>query len=198
MSCPVTLGPGSTESIRVSNLRECVVSVNPPLIPNIDVCPECRKDKPHGTRLLTTPTETTRTLKKAVRCPIYYKSTVIGGHCGLLAAAAHRPANLELLEKGTTTGPYGLHQYRVYDRIRGIDEIAQVVRTPSSSEVLARRRANIINAERRHAEHFRPVIPPPPRLCRVPRTTPQPGVPIAPTTPCILGNQRVDYHNPRR
>ena len=71
------------------------------------------------------------------------------------------------------------------------------MRGPSASEVTARRRAGIEAAarSRRHAEHFRAEIPPPP--CREVRRGPQPGVPIAPDPPCNIGNQRVDYSNPR-
>jgi hypothetical protein len=184
-------GPGTHESIRISHLRECVEPHALPPDLHIDICPDCRRDPPHGTRKFTTPSESDRTLKEAVRCPIYYKNTAIGGLCGGTAAL-----DMGLLEIQSTTAPYGLHQYRRYDRIRGIEEIARVVRTQSSSEVTGRRRATIEASGRRHAEHFRNHPPPPP--CREIRSGPQAGVPIAPTTPCSLGTQRVDYSNPRR
>jgi hypothetical protein len=191
--CDHTHGPGTHDSIRVAHRRECVEALSPPLNLNIDVCPECRRGQPHGTRAVTTVAESDRTLKEAIRCPIYYKNVVVGGLCG---PTLRESTGLRLLESRSATAPHGLHQYRVYDRIRGIDEIARVVRTQSASEVTARRRVSIQNAAQRHAEHFRSIPAPPP--CRVPRTTPQPGVPIAPTTPCNLGTQRVDYSNPRR
>lgn len=159
------------------------------------MCECVRSDSGSGNRLVTTPSEHDRTLKEAIRCPIYYKNTVVGGRL------CHPPitdtVDTTLLGSYSTTGPHGLHQYRVYDRIRGIEEISQLVQTQSSSEVTARRRAALESAERqRHAEHFRNY--PPARPCRVPRTTPQAGVPIAPVSACNLGNQRVDYSNPRR
>jgi hypothetical protein len=189
-------GPGTHESIRISHIRECVEPLALPPDLHIDICPQCRAGSPHGTRLVTTPLESDRTLREAVRCPIYYKNTAIGGLCSGPTAALHQTLDLGLLETHSTTAPHGLHQYRVYDRIRGIDEIARVVRTQSSSEVTGRRRATIEASGRRHAEHFR--NHPPPRLCREIRSGPQAGVPIAPTTPCSLGTQRVDYSNPRR
>lgn len=189
-------GPGTSECVRISHLRECVELLALPQDLHIDLCSSCRRGAPHGTRLVTTPSEHDRTLHEAIRCPIIYKNTMIGGQCKT-AAELHKPVDLTLLQSYSTTRPHGLYQYRVYDRIRGIEEISQVVRTQSSSEVTARFRASIETSERRrHSEHFRNYPPPPP--CRVPRTTPQPGVPIAPTSPCNLGNQRVDYSNPRR
>jgi hypothetical protein len=195
--CDYSHGPGTHESTRIAHRRECVLSyATPPPDLHIDDCATCRSGPPHGTRRVTTPSEHHRILRETIRCPVYYKNTTLGGQCGLIQAEHHKPANLTLLESYSTTAPHGLHQYRVYDRIRGIEEISQVVRTQSSSEVTARRRAALESAtHHRHAEHFRRQPPPPP--CRTPRTTPQPGVPIAPAPPCNLGNQRVDYSNPR-
>lgn len=192
-----THGPGTSESVRISHLRECIEPLASPPDLHIDMCPQCHRGAPHGTCLVTTPSEHDRTLHEAIRCPAIYKNTTLGGHCGPTAAEPHKPVDLTLLQSYSTSRPHGLYQYRVYDRIRGIEEISQVVRTQSSSEVTARRRASLESfSRRRHAEHFRSYPLPPP--CRVPRTTPQAGVPIAPTTPCNLGNQRVDYSNPRR
>jgi hypothetical protein len=190
-------GPGTCESIRVRRERECVEAVFPPLIPNIDVCPQCRSGAPHGTPAVTTQSELVRTLKEAVRCPIYYKNVAVGGLCVGPTQALHRPVELGLLTKHGATAPHGLHQYRIYDRIRGIDEIARVVRTQSASEVTARKRVSVETATARHAEHFRLFPPLPPRLCRVPQPAPQPGVPIAPMSACNIGTQAVDYSNPR-
>lgn len=193
--CGYTHGPGTHESIRIAHLRECVEPLAPPPDLHIDICPQCRKAAPHGTRVITTPSERDRILREVIRCPLYYRNTETGGLCG---ATVHRPTSTgELLSSGlSTTPPHGLHRYRIPDRIRGIEDIAVVVRTTSASEVTARRRASIQASARRHAEHFR--NHPPPRPCREVRQGPQPGVPIAPDSPCNLGNQRVDYSNPRR
>jgi hypothetical protein len=198
--CGYTHGPGTHESVRIRNQRECVEALSPPLNPNIDMCPQCRSAAPHGTRVVTTPSEHDRVLKELTRCPLYYRNTDTGGLCaGATRPLIYQPATVSsLLASGaSTTPPYGLHRYRIVDRVRGIEDIAVVVRTTSASEVTARRRAAIQASARRHAEHFRVHPPPPPRLCRVIQQGPQAGVPIAPQTPCNNGNQRVDYSNPR-
>lgn len=198
--CGYTHGPGTHESIRIAHLRECVEPLALPPDLHIDICPQCRKAAPHGTRVITTPSEHDRILREVTRCPLYYLNTATGGLCSRATASVNRPATVEglLISGASTTPPYGLHLYRVPDRIRGIDDIAVVVRTTSSSEVTARRRASIQASAQRHAEHFRRHPPPPPRLCREIQSGPQAGVPIASDSPCNLGNQRVDYSNPRR
>ena len=194
--CDRTLGPGTHSSIRTARLRECVEIHSPPLDLHIDVCPQC---KPTHVYRASAISESDRVLREVLKCPIYYKNLDIGGKCHLLNTSLHEPTSSDILlnYQHSTTPPHGLHIYRVSDRIRGIEEIAHIMRSPSASEVTARRRAGIETAARsqRHAEHFRAVIPPPP--CREVRRGPQPGVPIAPQSPCILGNQRVDYSNPR-
>ena len=196
--CGYTHGPGTHESIRIAHLRECVEPLALPPDLHIDICPQCRKAAPHGTRVITTPSEHDRILREVTRCPLYYRNQDTGGLCGGTSAAVHRPISVGgLLSSGkTSTPPHGVHRYRIPDRIRGIEDIAVVVRTTSASEVTARRRANIQASARRHAEHFRAQIPP--RPCREIQSRPQAGVPIAPDSPCNLGNQRVDYSNPRR
>lgn len=194
--CDNSHGPGTSESVRIAHLRECVEPLASPPDLHIDICADCR-GAPHGTRTMTTPSEHHRILERAIKCPSIYKNTTLGGRCGLIIGEHHEPVDITLLESYSTTAPHGLYQYRVFDRIRGIEEITQLVRTQSSSEVTSRRREALERiTHRRHAEHFRKYPAPPP--CRVPRTLPQPGVPIAPDPPCNLGNQRVDYSNPRR
>lgn len=123
---------------------------------------------------------------------IYYSQNIhSGGLCGPDRDTVH--VDIE------RTLPHSLHRYRSYPRMRGIDEYSRWVRTLSSSELTARRRATVLEGhqeEIRHKEHFRTTPPPPANVCRVPRVGPQAGVPIAPETPCVLGNQRVDYENP--
>jgi hypothetical protein len=193
--CDYSSGPGTHESVRIRNQRECVEAEYPPLIPNIDMCPEC---KPLRSRTITTPSEHDRVLKEVTRCPLYYRNTDTGGLCtSATVPLVYQPATASgLLTSGASiTSPHGLHRYRIADRVRGIEDIAVNVRTTSASEVTARRRHAIQASSRRHAEHFRNRPPPPP--CRVIQQGPQAGVPIAPQTPCNNGNQRVDYSNPR-
>lgn len=184
------------ESIRIAHLRECVEPLAPPPDLHIDICPQCKHPPVFRGAAIS---EHDRILREAVRCPIYYKNLDTGGKCRHLLKNIHAPVSAGTLLSSpySTTSPHGLHIYRVSDRIRGIEEISQLVRGASASEVTARRRASIEAAarSRRHAEHFRAEIPPPP--CREVRRGPQPGVPIAPDPPCNIGNQRVDYSNPR-
>jgi len=192
--CSNVFGPGTSESVRIEYLRECAESQALPPNLNWDVCPQCKV--PH-TRVVTTPSEHNRIMREVLRCPLYYRNLDTGGLCNSVTRTIFRPASVGglFVSQHSTTRPHGVHRYRYMDRVRGIDEIAHVVRGPSASEVTARRRASIEASSRRHAEHFR-VLPPPP-VCREIRTLPQAGVPIAPETPCNIGTQTVDYSNPR-
>jgi hypothetical protein len=193
--CESSLGPGTHSSIRTARLRECVEPLAPPPDLHIDICAQCRPPPVYRASAIS---EHDRVLREVRRCPLYYMNLDTGGKCSGLNATVNQPVNVTTLltSQHSTTPPHGLHLFRVSDRIRGIEEIAQLIRGPSASEVTARRRAGIEStARRRHAEHFRAEIPRPP--CREVRRGPQPGVPIAPTTPCNLGTQRVDYSNPR-
>ena len=180
------------ESSRISRSREtvaeCGLISGPP-----DACQPCRFPTivDHRTH---TKTEFERMMDLA-NCIYYSQNLHTGGLCGNSQDMVNDINPLPLI--GGSTPPYALHRYRSHPRMRGIDEYARWVRTLSSSELTARRRYAIIDGhetEIRHKEHFRTFPPAPP--CRVPLTGPQAGVPIAPTTPCILGNQRVDYEIP--
>jgi hypothetical protein len=134
-------------------------------------------------------------MREIVACPIYEKTYTIDVVCLDPSSAAG------IID---AKNPYIRYDYRTYDRISGIEEIADTVRGISSSEITARRRRiqevaatqRTAGVTRRHAEHFRVVPPSPP--CRIVRTGPQPGVPIAPVTPCNPGTQRVDYSIPQK
>ena len=170
----------------------------PPVESTTAVCCSTRHPPVHRAATMS---EHHRLLQKLTWCPLYYRNYDIGGKCsGSVPLLYETPsADTLLASQHSTTSPHGLHIYRVADRVRGIEEIAQLVRGPTSSEVTARRRAGIEAAARRarrHSEHFRAEIPRPP--CREVRRGPQPGVPLAPIPPCNIGNERVDYSNPRR
>lgn len=156
------------ESIRIGRVRETVLQCNPP--PFIPTC--CYP------RLIAAPvqpnvrTEGSRIRKEITRCPLYYSPEPQAGACPETPIYPHRQPM-----KGAD-----------------LDEVAVVVRNRATSDYIARLREGTQTSNvalRRHGEHFRRNPPPPP--CRIVQTGPQAGVPIAPTTPCILGNQRVDY-----
>lgn len=196
------------ESIRIRKMREqvewgrcrdgsCIPPSAPPLDLNIDVCPECKPETANA----ATVSEQDRILADVTRCPIYRLNQNTGGLCASDATTVHLDLGTISVGVGSATlathPPHQLHQLRSHHRIRGIEEITILSRGPSGSEVTARRRANIEASNkslRRHSEHFRLLPPPPP--CRLLQTGPQAGVPIAPTTPCVPGNQRVDYSSP--
>lgn len=142
-----------------------------------------------------------RMMRELVACPLYEKTYTLDIVCEDIIDASTPsetvPPSVAILN---SQNPYVRYEYRTYDRISGIEEIADTVRGISSSEVTARRRriqeVSAKRSQRRHAEHFRVTPPAPP--CRVPQVGPQPGVPIAPVTPCNPGTQRVDYSIPNK
>ena len=167
---------------RADTVADCSLTSGP-----IDPCQICRVPTTTAHRIHTK-TEFERMMDLA-NC-IYYSQNI---HTGGLCSADRDTIYVDVVKPL----PHTLHRYRSQPRMRGIDEYSRWVRTLSSSELTSRRRAAVIEGhqqETRHKEHFR-TIPPPP-VCRIPRTGPQAGVPIAPVTPCIIGNQRVDYENP--
>lgn len=125
-----------------------------------------------------------RMMRELTACPLYEKTYTLDIVCDGIVRQ----------------NPYVRYEYRTYDRITGIEEVADTVRGISSSEITTRRRrTQEVSAQRsqgRHAEHFRVTPPAPP--CRPPQVGPQPGVPIAPVTPCNPGTQRVDYSIPNK
>ncbi len=136
-------------------------------------------------------TERERILREVVRCPLHFQNRDTGGLC----AEQHRGVH------GTAPSPYAVTRQRPFHRIGGIEEICRPVRGVSGSELTARIRSRTETSNatlQRHSEHFRALPPPPARLCPPPRPVPTPGVPIAPVTPCNLGNQRVDYRLPTK
>ncbi len=166
------------ESIRIRYVRENTEACYIPNQPTNGICPAMC---PH---ISTAPvqkninSETARLFQKINQCPYYEPPDNPGGLC---------PDSVTPSSGGYKKAPF---------RITGIDQIAVNVRSLSSSEITSRKRYSAVQANRRHAEHFRTLPPAPP--CRIIQTTPTPGVPYAPDGPCIPGNQRVDYSNSRR
>jgi hypothetical protein len=189
------------ESVRIrrkiESCRQCSGGYDNAPSTVIDRCNECilpMTSQPNPSQALS---EHQRIMRDVISCPLYEKTYVLDIFCDELSEnEVCTPTTLL-----SCSNPYIIYEYRTYDRISGIEEIADPVRGISSSEITTRRRriheTTAPPVVRRHAEHFRVRPPPDPRLCRPKRTGPEPGVPIAPTTPCNLGNQRVDYSNPQ-
>lgn len=186
------------ESIRIRHLRECIeteavrqiAQAAAAAVSDACVCPVQKQTALD--RQATTPSQSDILLARITECPLYYHNPDPGGGCGSGAGAGS--------SKGVARAVFdaaGLTGTRSHHRIRGIEEIARLARSPSSSERTARLKANLITSNRRlnrHGEHYRAIPPPPP--CRIQNTGPEPGVPIARQTPCNPGTQRVDYSSP--
>lgn len=169
---------------RAGTVSDCGLTSGPP-----DPCQACRFPTIVDHRSHTK-TEFERMMNLA-NCIFYSQNIHSGGLCSADRDTVHVDVEKPF--------PHSLHRYRSQPRMRGIDEYSRWVRTLSASELTARRRAAVIEGhqdEIRHKEHFRTIPPPPTNVCRIPRTGPQAGIPIAPETPCVLGNQRVDYEIP--
>jgi hypothetical protein len=186
------------ESIRIAGLfRRCCTQA----LSDIPVIPNCQCRQPQDFRTIHHRTERERILHEAVRYPLHFTNRDTGGLCATQHAAVHAPPQPSLLTGTTVHVPYAIRSRRPFHRIGGIEEICRPVRGVSGSELTARIRARTESSNtalRRHSEHFRTLPPPPARLCRPVRTEPQAGVPTAPVTPCILGNQRVDFSSPTK
>jgi hypothetical protein len=188
-----------SESLRIAERRECAAQQALP--PGFVNCVPCRSGNAPRRRY-TTIGERDRLMHQLTRCGFYRRNPHTGGLCPGQRETAHVTDRQISTAEGAphleVTLPHAIHQYRSHPRIRGIEEIAHVIRNPSAGELTARRRTAIETAAARavrHSEHFRTLPPPPP--CPIPNTRPQPGVPRRlQATPCIPGQQRVDYSNP--
>jgi hypothetical protein len=200
-SCGIGLVTGappepSHESVRIANkvracaceqanqsaLRESVTTTE-----RVCLCPVRRPAQEF--RTVHHRRESERILREVVRCTLFFQNRDTGALCPAQHTTVYAPQ----------PSPYRLEAQRIFHRIHGIEEICRPVRNVSAAEHTARLRALTENSNatlRRHSEHFRTL--PPPLPCRLVRTGPQPGVPIAPVTPCILANQRVDYSPPTK
>jgi hypothetical protein len=199
-SVPAAPPEPTSESVRIASLQRCVAQQALP--PGFVNCAPCRTTTERGQRRYTTVGERDRLLREISRCHFYARNQQTGGICPGNRVEQHDTTRNQSISAGApdleTTRPYTIHQYRTVSRIRGIEDLARPVRGPAAGEYTARRRAAIEAAAAnavRHGEHFRTLPPPPP--CAPPNTLPQPGVPhrLQPT-PCIPGQQRVDYSNP--
>jgi hypothetical protein len=181
---------GDHESIRIRRITECLTRVQ---IQQDSTTIQCCHT-PTESRETSTVSESNYLLSKLSACTIYHTNNDTGGTCGATNVAIGPNVRSLSNPTGTNPPPSALQQARSHHRIHGIDELARLVKSPASSTVTARTRVNLQNYKSsRHSEHFRNRPPLPP--CPVPHFK-QPGVPIAPQTPCNPGNQTVDYSNP--
>jgi hypothetical protein len=186
MSCYNDIGeskPGigmpqpESESTRTRHLKECILKNS--YKRRSQACATCRTILPSTSN--SAPGEYQRILTKAVTCsdgtprPIYRKP----------------PYSSACTDIQTLSG-----DSFTFSSIAGIDNIAIPIRNIGSSENTSRKKVAIENST--SIPFFRKPQTPPvciPTSQRVPYIPPygQPGVPVAPAPPCILGNRRVDY-----
>jgi hypothetical protein len=191
------------ESIRIRHLRERLAHVKIASDSVPDPCPHCKTDV-NDTKLAarannqsTTPnSEHQRILASVTACPIFHVHPESQSHCAPRQQTVATSIGIKSFSVYAASSPTDLIHIRSHHRIRGIEEIARVVRSRSGSEITARIReqnARVFKQSQRHREHRRPQLPAAP--CP-PDPAPQPGVPIAPQTACNPGTQRVDYSSP--
>ena len=133
-----------------------------------------------------TPKESSYTLSKVTGCPLYILNQIPLNPCRTIAPnqatigdPSFSPTPLNPYPY-VSTPPGALHQYRSIPRIRGIDQIATVVRGQSSSEATGRRQVAVLRGHVASTNpFFRKEIPPLP--CPVPFVRPPP-YPVLP--PC--------------
>ena len=151
----------------------------------IDKC--CAKST--RSRVTTPQTELDRILRNVTSCTTYgipkpLYSNNFSTDCGV-TLPMYKKSN------SNTNTIYSYPSWSI-PRINGIDQLVTTFRTNTSSVTTSRKKDAIIAANTSFLNQRARKLPPPPP-CVAPIQGPQPGVPIAPNPPCILGNQRVDY-----
>jgi len=140
-----------------------------------------------------TPKESSYTLSKVTACPIYTLNQIplsssacpftVGPNQGTFTPFP-TPAGPLNPYPYVTTPPGALHQYRSVPRIRGIDQIATVVRGQSSSEATTRRQTATLRGNvAPTTTFFRKPLPPPPCITRLVPQPPYPRLPPCRTKP---------------
>ena len=131
----------------------------------------------------TTPSESKYMLAKVTACPLYTLNKIPANPCIVVGEGALTPP-LASYAPGpypyVTTPPQALHQYRTYSRIRGIDQIATIVRGQSAAEATGRKQLAVLRGHVGSTNpFFRKPLPAPPCVTRL---VPQP--PYQPAPPC--------------
>jgi len=191
---------GEAESTRTRLRQECIIQENikreaaaaEPQQPCI--CASA-PDVQHP----TTPNQLSHILDVAVACPILYYTPYATPVCQPLYTEPVPPLPGPYGgpdEPEAPQGPAVLSVYRKFPRIGGIEQISKPLVGRSSNDRTARLRAGIVSlSQTRYVQTVIPLVAYPP--CLPPRTGPQPGVPVAPSSGCNPGTRRVDFSNPR-
>jgi|LauGreDrversion4_2_1035121.scaffolds.fasta_scaffold582963_2 hypothetical protein len=184
-SCCVPNYAGGGTAGNVTRLqREQIESIPPTPTAPADACERCEPRAAYFQQ--TRQSHTLLAVSRRTRCHV-----VIHPSGQKTNPCADTSAPSAMLGSGS-----GFSAERTHTRVSRIQDIAPVTHR-SSGLTTARVRDAIQNASAvRGAEFIRRRAPPPP--CPVYSTAPQPGVPIAPNTPCNPGTQRVDYESPWR
>jgi hypothetical protein len=182
------MATGTHESIYLYEQKECILASIPP-----------RGQAPSG----CCPVQTTYYTAGAVPASSYLSERV--SQCDILVSVQSQlAANCSNPDAGIDSIPEDrpntyqkpvpvrrAGQLRSHPRVSRIDHVARTNRSCTASERTSRLRD--LGSE---LVYFR-APPPPPPPCPLPFTG-NPGVPVAPQTPCNLGFQRVDFRIPRR
>ena len=140
----------------------------------------------------TTPSESNYLLSKVTRCPLFILNPIQANRCQFTVAPSQgsftppspspspSPSSSGDPYPYVSTPPDALYQYRTVPRIRGIDQIATVVRGQSAAEATFRKQVAVLRGHAGSANpFFRKSLPLPPCVTRL---VPQP--PYQPAPPC--------------
>jgi len=177
------------ESSRITKVDTCIrEAATAEIAANLAEVPPCPCKAPIPLQHKTTTSESNRILGAVTACPIFTVNKIPPFPCefqvapsqGTLVLSGLSPSIAEQQYPYVTTPPTALYQYRSYQRISGIDQIATVVRTQSASETTTRRKTAVIYGNvAPETTFFRKPLPPPPCFVR-----PLPLPPYPPAPPC--------------
>lgn len=176
------------ESSRITKVDACVREVaTAEIAANLAETPPCPCTIPIPLLHKTTMLESNRILGGVTACPIFTVNKIPPFPCTFTTTPTE--GTLELTESPNiadqqypyvTTPPTALYQYRSYQRISGIDQIATVVRTQSASETTTRRKTAVVYGNvAPETTFFRKPVPLAPCFVR-----PLPLPPYPPAPPC--------------
>jgi hypothetical protein len=178
------------ESSRITKVEACVREVaTAEIAAHLAETPPCPCTAPIPLQHKTTQSESNRILGRVTKCPIFTLNKIPPFPCKFQVAPPNQgtlvfpdpPLSIdEQPYPYVTTPPNALYQYRSYQRISGIDQIATVVRTQSASETTKRRlNAVIYGNVAPTTTFFRKPVPLAPCFVR-----PLPLPPYPPAPPC--------------
>jgi hypothetical protein len=176
------------ESSRITKEEACVrAAATAEIAAHLAEIPPCPCKAPVPLQHKTTQSESNRILGGVTKCPIFTLNKIPPFPCEFQVAPPNQgtlvfpfppPSIAEQPYPYVTTPPNALYQYRSYQRIRGIDQIAKVVRTQSASETTKRRLNTVIYGNvAPTTTFFRKPLPPPPCFVTAPPLPPYPPAP---------------------